>query len=134
MYRFFCGFAASVLVMAGAAQAAALLDAASVVAACQAERLSLPDRDNGSKPAPDKPASADSPATCKSFLIDYFKAAMAPPVAGETKACVRLPDFVAFRALADVLIEGAGTRDLKGVSAKQLADQAFSARYPCQSR
>jgi hypothetical protein len=130
-------FFASVFVLmiaAADAQAEQPLDAAGIVAACKAERLSLSDRDHGGKPAPDKPASASGPDICKSFLIDYFKTAMAPPVASEPKVCVRLPDFVAFRALADVLIEAAGDRDLKGVSAKQLADQAFSARYPCQSR
>jgi hypothetical protein len=116
------------------AHADAPLDAAGIVVACKAERLSLSDRDHGGKPAPDKPDTASGPDICKSFLIGYFKATMAPPVAGESKVCVRLPDFVAFRALADVLIEAAGDRDLTGISARQLADQAFSTRYPCQNR
>jgi hypothetical protein len=122
------------MVFLSAAHAEPPLEGATIAAACQAERLSLSDRDHGGKPAQDRPAPASGPDTCKSFLIDYFKTTMAPPVAGEPKVCVRLPDFVAFRALADVLIEAAGDRDLKGVSAKQLADQAFSARYPCQTR
>ena len=122
------------MIAAAGAQAGSPLDAVSVVAACKAERLSLSDRDHGGKTDPAKAAPTSGPDTCKSFLIDYFKSAMAPPVAGEPKVCVRLPDFVAFRALADVLIAAAGDRDLKGVSAKQLADQAFAARYPCQNR
>ena len=133
MRKFLIGLAA-VMMANSAAYAEPPLEAASIVAACQAERLNLSDRDHGGKPAQDRPAPASGPETCKNFLIDYFKTTMAPPVAGEPKVCVRLPDFVAFRALSDVLIEAAGDRDLKGVSAKQLADQAFSARYPCQTR
>ena len=133
MRGFLIGLAA-VMIANGAAHAESPLESSAIIAACQAERLSLSDRDHGGKPVQDKPAQASGPETCKNFLIDYFKTTMAPPVGGEPKVCVRLPDFVAFRALADVLIEAAGNRDLMGISAKQLADQAFSARYPCQSR
>ena len=77
--------------------------------------------------------------------MGYFKATLsaealaranaAPSPEGVQKVCIRLPDFVPFQELADILLDYAKARpDETNLPAKALADQAFAARYPCPGR
>jgi hypothetical protein len=46
--------------------------------------------------------------------------------------CVRLPDFIAYRDLADILIDyGRARPDSVNQTARSLADEAYSGRFPC---
>ncbi len=125
-----------------------IVPAAEIVAACQAERDSLPDRDRSSerKASPKSEVASNAPSSaCKEFMVGYFKATLgaeaqaranaASSPDGSQKLCIRLPDFVPFRELADIYLDYARARpDLSRLSAKALADQAFGARYPCPGR
>jgi hypothetical protein len=152
----------ALMLFASAARAQSPVLAKEIIAACQAERAQLPDRDRSAerKAAPQSatPQSATPQSAtgqtggvkpellaCKEFLVGYFKATLsaealaranaAPSPEGVQKVCIRLPDFVPFQELADILLDYAKARpDETSLPAKALADQAFAARYPCPGR
>ena len=152
----------ALMLFASVARAQSPVLAKEIIAACQAERAQLPDRDRSAerKAAPQSttPQSATGqsatgqtggvkpePLACKEFLVGYFKATLsaealaranaAPSPDGVQKVCIRLPDFVPFQELADILLDYAKARpDETNLPAKALADQAFAARYPCPGR
>ena len=145
------------MLFASAARAQSPVLAKEIIAACQAERAQLPDRDRSAerKAAPQSATGQSAtgqtggvkpePLACKEFLVGYFKATLsaealaranaAPSPEGVQKVCIRLPDFVPFQELADILLDYAKARpDETNLPAKALADQAFAARYPCPGR
>ena len=78
---------------------------------------------------------------CRDFIQGYFKIVLAPGDEGVgpdasnppgQRRCVRLPDFISYRDLAQILVDYSKNKpELLSEPPEKLADAAYQARFPC---